>query len=136
MRRSIGPDRIARMRIAWFRLRCAAMRLVAFCIAFPVGLVIVPFLIIQKKADFTAFTSMFSPREWNDMFGNGPEISSSYFWVLGSDYSQNDPLPELPPNCWYHATNRVVACLAFEDAAWVRLRFNGTIQERKPRFWK
>lgn len=113
----------------WFQVRVALMRLMAVFVLLPIGLIVVPYLMFKKRADWESFRSLFSPREWRDMIGHGPEITAAPYRVVNSDYHKK--MDELPDNCWYHASSKKVSCLTFEDAAFIRLKYNGTIQTRE-----
>lgn len=112
----------------WFRFRVRVMKVIAVLFLFPLGLLVVPYLMFKKRADFQSFIDLFKPSEWRKMFGYDAEIAAAPYRVVGSDYHKK--MDELPDNCWYHASTKKVNCLTFEDAAYIRLKYNGTIRSR------
>lgn len=114
------------MRHAWFHYRCAMSRLLGVLVLFPIGLIAMPFLILKGRASFRELLDIFDPREWNEMIGDGPEMVFAPYTVTESKYTEG----ELPPNCWFSANAGKVFCLDYEDAVWVRLKYNGNITKR------
>jgi hypothetical protein len=118
------------MDVALFNLKCSALRLWSVLVIFPFSLIIMPVLVLLKKADWGDCLSLFDPRSWNLMIGNSPEILLAPYRVTGSRYHEVKDKDELPPYVWFEGGSKQVRCRDFEDAVYIRLKYNGVITKR------
>jgi hypothetical protein len=109
--------------ILWMWIKVRTLKLLFLCVGIPLGFCMITWEVIRGQSSLGEYINLFSPYEWQYIFGNGIECYvGCRYWITGV----KRPNAELPPYT-YWTDFEEIGCLFIDDAVAINMIYGGNL---------